>query len=83
MKKPKISGIERLRAKMLNPPFGIGKMHYTSLSESEVVKTFKSLSSDYRKHYALEIPRNAYEITEMGTHNKIICVGRYYVINKR
>ena len=47
-KQAKDSDIDRLTRKMLNPRFGLGMMHYTSLSVKMVEAAFELMPNEFK-----------------------------------
>ena len=82
-KQAKDSDIDRLTRKMLNPRFGLGMMHYTSLSVKMTEAAFESMPNEFKLKYQLDIPRKAFEITEHGRGSSVEVVGCYWVISER
>ena len=73
---------ERLMMKMIQPRYGFGQMHYSSLTVDAVQKAFESSSAEFKLKHRLNIPRRAYDIVEHGKGCKIDVVGTYWVIEE-
>lgn len=74
--------IKRLAAKMMQPRYGFGQMHYSSVSRDDAVKAFESTLADFKLKHRLNIPRRAYDIVEHGKGCKIDVVGIYWMIEE-
>ena len=73
----------RLSERLQKPIKGFGVMHYSNISAEDVTAVFRSLSSDFRYKYKLEIPRQAVDAVDSGHGMKFNPAGCYWVVERK